>query len=99
MSMTFLTIDETAQMLKISSRTVRRWIKQGDLPAIKIGKTVRILENDIVKGKPDAPPNRVWQAWAKERAPNAPSLGRVHEISKKVKINVTQLIIDERRGD
>ena len=99
MSTTFLTIDETAQILKVSPRTVRRWIKQGDLPSIKIGNTVRILENEIVKGKPGISPNRVWQEWAKERAENAPSLERVHEISKQVKINVTQLIIDERRGD
>jgi excisionase family DNA binding protein len=47
MSTTFLTIQETAQKLKVSTRTVRRWIKQGDLPAFKIGKTVRILEKDI----------------------------------------------------
>lgn len=47
MSTTFLTIQETAQMFRVSARTVRRWIKRGDLPAIKIGKTVRILETDI----------------------------------------------------
>lgn len=40
----------------------------------------------------------VWQEWAKKRSQNAPSLERVHDISKKVKINVTQLLLDERRG-
>ena len=44
-------------------------------------------------------PTLIWQQWAKNRAQNAPSLKRVHEISKKVKINVTQLIIEERRGE
>ena len=47
MSTTFLTIQKSAQKLKISTRTIRRWIKQGYLPAFKIGKTVRILEKDI----------------------------------------------------
>ena len=47
MSTTFLTIQETAQRLKVSTRKIRRWIKQGDLLAIKIGKTVRILEKEF----------------------------------------------------
>jgi hypothetical protein len=44
-------------------------------------------------------PNLVWQEWAKARAQEAPSLERVREISKKVKISVTQLLLEERRGD
>ncbi len=47
MSTTFLTVQEAAQRLRVSTRTIRRWIQQGDLPAIKIGKTVRILEKEI----------------------------------------------------
>ena len=47
MKANFLTIDEAAEKLKVSPRTVRRWIKQGDLPAIKIGQTVRILEKEL----------------------------------------------------
>ena len=44
-------------------------------------------------------PTTVWQKWAKGRAQNAPSLERVHEISKKVKVNVTQLLLEERRDE
>lgn len=47
MSTTFLTIQEVAQRLKVSARTIRRWIKQGYLPAFKIGKTIRIVDKDI----------------------------------------------------
>ena len=47
MEATFLTVQEAAQRLKVSTRTVRQWIKQGELSAIKIGKTVRILEKEI----------------------------------------------------
>jgi excisionase family DNA binding protein len=37
----FLTIDELAGMLKISTRTIRRILKRGDLPAIRIGRQLR----------------------------------------------------------
>lgn len=51
------------------------------------------------KRKPSVTPTSVWQEWTKKRARQAPSLARVHEISRKVKINVTQLILEERRGE
>ena len=51
------------------------------------------------KRKPIAPPTSLWQEWARNRAQQAPSLERIHEISRKVKINVTQLILEERRGE
>lgn len=37
----FLTIEELADMLKISTRTIRRILKRGDLPAIRIGRQIR----------------------------------------------------------
>jgi hypothetical protein len=49
--------------------------------------------------KPRVAPTSVWQEWTKKRAQQAPSLERIHEISRKVKINVTQLILEERRGE
>lgn len=51
------------------------------------------------KGKINVKPTSVWQEWAKKRAQNAPSRKRVREISKKVKINVTQLLLEERRSE
>ena len=45
----FLTIREVAERLKVSQRTVRRWIDQGYLHAIKLGRTVRIDE-EILSG-------------------------------------------------
>ena len=52
-----------------------------------------------VKVKITVPPTLIWQEWAKKRARHAPSLARVHEISKKVKISVTQLLLEERQGE
>ena len=45
--MALLTVDETAKMLKISPITVRRYIALGRLPAVKVGKGVRVREESI----------------------------------------------------
>lgn len=45
-----LTIQEVAKVLKVSNRTVYRWIDSGDLKAAKIGrKTYRVFESDLRK--------------------------------------------------
>jgi excisionase family DNA binding protein len=38
----YLTIQESASTLRVSERTVRRWIARGALPARKLGGTVRV---------------------------------------------------------
>ena len=41
------TIDETAEILNVSSRTVRRLIDSGTLPVHRFGRSVRISDADI----------------------------------------------------
>jgi len=43
----FYTIDEIAELLKISYLTVFRWVKAGKLTAYKVGKQYRIETNDL----------------------------------------------------
>jgi len=43
----FFTIAEVAETLKVATRTVRRWIKAGDLVAHKVGGVVRIADGDL----------------------------------------------------
>lgn len=38
----WLTIQETADHLKVSKDTVRRWISRGEISARKIGRLIRI---------------------------------------------------------
>jgi len=45
----FYTIDEIAQLLKVSYLTVFRWIKANKLSAYKIGKQYRIDVQDLNK--------------------------------------------------
>ena len=43
----FFTIAEVAERLNVASRTIRRWIKAGDLVVHRIGGVVRIAEGDL----------------------------------------------------
>lgn len=43
----FLTPEEVSDLLQVSVYTVRRWIKQGELPAYKVGRLWRIDEADL----------------------------------------------------
>ena len=44
-----LTVDDIAAHAKVSTKTVRRWIDAGDLPAILIGKVLRIKPDDLAQ--------------------------------------------------
>src|SRR5579884_1706400 len=43
----FLTVAEVAEMLKLNQQTVRNWIDQGSLPALRVGRRVRIRRFDL----------------------------------------------------
>ncbi|HLH66480.1 MAG TPA: helix-turn-helix domain-containing protein [Solirubrobacteraceae bacterium] len=43
----FLTVAEVAETLKLNQQTVRNWIDQGRLPALRVGRRVRIRRSDF----------------------------------------------------
>ena len=43
----FLTVAEVASLLRVSTMTVYRLIKADDLPAVRIGKSYRVPEDDV----------------------------------------------------
>jgi excisionase family DNA binding protein len=43
----YLTVAEVAEMLKLNQQTVRNWIDQGSLPALRVGRRVRIKRSDL----------------------------------------------------
>ena len=45
--MELLTVQETAQMLRVAPITIRRYIADGRLPAVKVGKGVRVRRESI----------------------------------------------------
>jgi excisionase family DNA binding protein len=42
-----LTVAEVAETMRVSNMTVYRLIKNGDLPALRVGKNYRIRESDV----------------------------------------------------
>ena len=42
-----LTVAEVAATMRVSNMTVYRLIKNGDLPALRVGKNYRIRESDM----------------------------------------------------
>jgi excisionase family DNA binding protein len=42
-----LSINELAEKINVSSITVRRWIKSGDITAVTLGRAYRISENEV----------------------------------------------------
>ena len=44
---TYYTLDEIAQRLKVSYRTVYRWVQAKELSAYKLGTEWRVAESDL----------------------------------------------------
>jgi excisionase family DNA binding protein len=44
-----LTVAQVADYCLVSERTVRRWIKAGELPALRLGRQLRIRELDLAR--------------------------------------------------
>lgn len=43
----FYTANEVAELLSVSSATVRNWVKSGELDAIRIGSVLRIRKEGV----------------------------------------------------
>jgi excisionase family DNA binding protein len=43
----FVTVAEVAEQLRVSNMTVYRLIQSGQLPAIRVGRSYRIREEDV----------------------------------------------------
>jgi len=44
-----LTVNETAQLLRVSASTIRRWLRAGAIPSRKLGRRRLILAKDLEK--------------------------------------------------
>ena len=42
-----LTVNEVADLLRVSRMTVYRMIKQGEMPALRVGRGYRLREEDV----------------------------------------------------
>jgi len=44
---TLLTVAEVAVYLRVAQQTVRKWLAEGSLPVIRLGRSVRIRRSDV----------------------------------------------------
>jgi excisionase family DNA binding protein len=55
-----LTVADIARILKLNQQTVRNWIDQGSLPALRVGRRVRVRRSDfdalLERGRTVPPP-------------------------------------------
>jgi excisionase family DNA binding protein len=65
----FLTVAEVAETLKLNQQTVRNWIDQGSLPALRVGRRVRIRRVDFDRLLADS----ASQAASRASEPAGPS--------------------------
>jgi excisionase family DNA binding protein len=42
-----LTVAEVAEILRLNQQTIRNWIDAGSLPAVRLGRRVRIKRSDL----------------------------------------------------
>jgi excisionase family DNA binding protein len=47
MSVTLLTAAEVAEQLRVSTMTVYRLIRRGELPAVRVGRNYRVRASDL----------------------------------------------------
>ncbi len=45
---TLLTAAEVAEQLRVSTMTVYRLIRRGELPAVRVGRNYRVRERDLI---------------------------------------------------
>jgi excisionase family DNA binding protein len=45
----FLTVAEVASQLRVSNMTVYRLVQAGEIPAVRVGRSYRIREDDLDK--------------------------------------------------
>jgi excisionase family DNA binding protein len=82
------TPEEVAKMLKISERTVRRWVREGNLEAMRYGRQVRISAQALQKFGKDAKITATDPAWlAKCRSVRAimPNTGSSTELLHQIR--------------
>jgi len=66
----FLTVAEVAGILKLNQQTVRNWIDQGSLPALRVGRRVRIKRSDFERVLAESYTSGTGSA-GQERGPSA----------------------------
>ena len=61
-----LSVPEVAKRLRISPQTLYRWIEEGNLPALRIGRQYRVRESALAELEHDAVVGSDGGQWSGE---------------------------------
>lgn len=80
---------EVAKMLKVSERTVRRWVLEGDLAAMRYGRQVRISAEALQqfgKNARNTATDHEWLAKCRSVRVMMPKTGDSVELLKQIRV-------------
>jgi excisionase family DNA binding protein len=75
----YLTVAECAALLAVDHKTVRRLIERGELPALRVGRALRISPDDLSALAYQPPEGRSTLAPARPRQPR----GRFAQLARE----------------
>lgn len=100
--MELLTIQEVAQMMRVSPITIRRRIKEGNLSAVRVGRRIRVprqavdelpepieskaTKQNAVKGKPLTFDDPLWRLVGAATEAESTDSSKKHEYVAEIKV-------------
>ncbi|HTW64559.1 MAG TPA: helix-turn-helix domain-containing protein [Bryobacteraceae bacterium] len=96
MSEEFYSVDQVAERLGLHVKTVRNYIVEGRLKAVRIGKSYRIARSDLeaLTGRPEPPPEPVLR----ERYVEVSSIVEIHAVSPETANRLTIVLTSVAEG-
>ncbi|ATL66731.1 helix-turn-helix domain-containing protein [Nocardia terpenica] len=95
-------VEDVAERLGLHVRTVRRYVREGRLPAVRIGKQYRIAHADLEAFTGGAVPQAPREA-ARQRRVEASSIVEIDAVGRETADRVTSLLMgaaaSRRAGD
>lgn len=98
MSQEMYSVEQVAERLGLHVRTVRNYVREGRLKAVRIGKQYRIAREDLeaLTGRPLSPPLR--ESTRRERHVEATSIVQIDAVSPELAYRITTGVTGAPKG-
>ncbi|QNG18788.1 helix-turn-helix domain-containing protein [Rhodococcus triatomae] len=93
MSDAFLSVDQVAEHLGLHVRTIRNYVREGRLPAVRIGKQYRIAREDLETFTGRAVPEPLRDSVVRRRHAEVSSIVEVDAVDRATADRVSTLLL------